>query len=91
MKLKRTVSEEGRAYEIVDVPKNASGPVLRSCRNIPDRAPMFCQGWGADWHECRIDEPYCLWIGDGIKFQDMDFKAMIDSLIGNERCDCGHV
>ncbi len=72
--------EEGGAYEIVDVPKNASGPVLRVAVTSLTEPRCFVKDGELTGMNVELMSRIAYELGMQVEFQDMDFKAMIDSL-----------
>ncbi|WP_373482961.1 ABC transporter permease subunit [Acetobacterium sp.] len=72
--------EEGGAYEIVDVPKNVSGPVLRVAVTSLTEPRCFVKDGELTGMNVELMSRIAYELGMQVEFQDMDFKAMIDSL-----------
>ncbi|OXS26743.1 MAG: hypothetical protein BI182_03275 [Acetobacterium sp. MES1] len=72
--------EAGGDYEIVDVPKNVSGPVLRVAVTSLTEPRCFVQDGELTGMNVELLSRIAYELGMQVEFQDMDFKAMIDSL-----------
>ncbi len=72
--------EEGGDYEIVDLPKNVSGPVLRVAVTSLTEPRCFVQDGELTGMNVELLSRIAYELGMQVEFQDMDFKAMIDSL-----------
>ena len=72
--------EDGGDYQIVDVPKNETGPVLKVAVTTLTEPRCFVKDGQITGMNVELLSMMAYDLGMQVEFQDMDFKAMIDSL-----------
>ncbi|MBI4857921.1 MAG: transporter substrate-binding domain-containing protein [Acetobacterium woodii] len=72
--------ETGGDYQIVDVPKNTSGPVLKVAVTSLTEPRCFVKDGELTGMNVELMDRIAAELGMRTEYQDMDFSAMIDSL-----------
>ncbi|WP_169314711.1 transporter substrate-binding domain-containing protein [Acetobacterium woodii] len=72
--------ETGEDYEIIDVPKNTSGPVLNVAVTALTEPRCFVKDGKITGMNVELMDRIAFELGMRTEYQDMDFAAMIDSL-----------
>ncbi|WKY44357.1 ABC transporter permease subunit [Eubacteriaceae bacterium ES2] len=72
--------EDGVDYQIVDLPQNESGPVLKVAVTTLTEPRCFIKDGEITGMNVELLSRMAYDLGMQVEFQDMDFKAMIDSL-----------